>query len=78
MRGALETPDGGGDDDAAATYGGCAERLRALGYVGSAPSTSASGENLPDPKDKVQVLERRYRAGIAGQGARKGNSLKRC
>jgi choline-sulfatase len=40
------------------------ERLRALGYVGTATSTSASSDNLPDPKDKVQVLER-YRAGIA-------------
>ena len=40
------------------------ERLRALGYVGTAPSASVAGESLPDPKDKVQVLER-YRAGIA-------------
>jgi choline-sulfatase len=40
------------------------ERLRALGYVGTAPSTDATGTALPDPKDKVQILER-YRAGIA-------------
>ena len=40
------------------------ERLRALGYVGSAPSANAAGSDLPDPKDKVQTLER-YRAAIA-------------
>jgi arylsulfatase A-like enzyme len=41
------------------------ERLRALGYVGIAPTTSAAPlAELPDPKDKVQVLER-YRTAIA-------------
>jgi choline-sulfatase len=39
-------------------------RLRSLGYVGTAPSTSSAPADLPDPKDKVQVLER-YRAAIA-------------
>jgi tetratricopeptide (TPR) repeat protein len=42
------------------------ERLSALGYVGVASSSTAStaSADLPDPKDKVHVLER-YRAGIA-------------
>jgi arylsulfatase A-like enzyme/Tfp pilus assembly protein PilF len=41
------------------------ERLRALGYVGSsAPSSSSASGTAPDPKDKVQVLER-YRTAIA-------------
>jgi tetratricopeptide (TPR) repeat protein len=42
------------------------ERLSALGYVGVAPSSTAgtASADLPDPKDKVHVLER-YRAGIA-------------
>ena len=48
------------------------ERLRALGYVGTSPLTAgrAAGE-LPDPKDKVLVLER-YRNAIALVG--RGNS----
>jgi arylsulfatase A-like enzyme/Flp pilus assembly protein TadD len=42
------------------------ERLRALGYVGTQPTISPvpGSDSLPDPKDKVQVLER-YRAAIA-------------
>ena len=41
------------------------ERLRALGYVGSSPlAAGAAGAELPDPKDKVRVLER-YRGAIA-------------
>jgi tetratricopeptide (TPR) repeat protein len=40
------------------------ERLRALGYVGVAPTSAASRTTLPDPKDKVQVLEQ-YRAAVA-------------
>jgi arylsulfatase A-like enzyme/Tfp pilus assembly protein PilF len=42
------------------------ERLRALGYVGMQPTISPTPglDTLPDPKDKVQMLER-YRAAIA-------------
>jgi choline-sulfatase len=40
------------------------ERLRALGYVGVAPATGAPAAALPDPKDKVQVLEQ-YRGALA-------------
>jgi len=41
------------------------ERLRALGYVGSSPlALGAAATELPDPKDKVRVLER-YRGAIA-------------
>jgi choline-sulfatase len=43
---------------------GARERLRALGYVGRAPPADTPGAALPDPKDKVPVLER-YRAAIA-------------
>jgi tetratricopeptide (TPR) repeat protein len=41
------------------------EQLKALGYVGmqSAVSPKTSGDALPDPKDKVEVLER-YRQGL--------------
>ena len=40
-------------------------RLQALGYVGTAPSTrGAASDARPDPKDKVQVLER-YRGALA-------------
>jgi choline-sulfatase len=42
------------------------ERLRALGYVGTQPTISPTPglDTLPDPKDKVHVLER-YRTAIA-------------
>ncbi len=41
------------------------ERLRALGYVGTSPlADGAAGTELPDPKDKLRVLER-YRGAIA-------------
>ena len=41
------------------------ERLQALGYVGSQTATAAGAgaDTLPDPKDKVAVLER-YRAAL--------------
>jgi tetratricopeptide (TPR) repeat protein len=65
MRAALDRLTAGASISAPTTVSAEAqERLRALGYVGTAPSTSAPSDNLPDPKDKVQVLER-YRAGIA-------------
>jgi tetratricopeptide (TPR) repeat protein len=65
MRGALDRLIAGVSIEAPGDVGAEArERLRALGYVGTAPAASVSGESLPDPKDKVQVLER-YRAGIA-------------
>lgn len=34
------------------------ERLRALGYIGSAPATTASDGPLPDPKDKLPLFRR--------------------
>ena len=42
------------------------ERLKALGYIGSAAETSAKAgaDSLPDPKDKIQVLEQ-YRDALA-------------
>jgi arylsulfatase A-like enzyme/Tfp pilus assembly protein PilF len=46
------------------------ERLAALGYVGTGPRVAAevAGDTLPDPKDKVQVLEVYRRASdLAGQ-----------
>ena len=41
------------------------ERLLALGYVGASTETAAAtpAANLPDPKDKLQILER-YRASV--------------
>jgi choline-sulfatase len=40
------------------------QRLAALGYVGtgSGPAPSLPGDSLPDPKDKIQVLEKYRRA----------------
>jgi len=47
------------------------ERLQALGYVGSTSDVpAASGDTLPDPKDKREVLER-YRAAVDLAGERK-------
>lgn len=63
MRNALERLTSGARIDAPGEVSPEArERLRALGYVGMAPSAAGSPE-LPDPKDKVRVLER-YRAAI--------------
>ncbi len=46
------------------------ERLQALGYVGAQTDIPAkSGEALPDPKDKREILER-YRAAVDFAGAR--------
>src|SRR2546426_1607626 len=66
MRSALERLTAGTRIDAPGDVSAEArERLRALGYVGVSPSPAASAPAaLPDPKDKVQVLER-YRAAIA-------------
>src|SRR5207249_4062865 len=66
MRNALERLTAGAPIDAPGTVSAEArERLRALGYVGSAPpAASSSATEWPDPKDNVQVLER-YRAAIA-------------
>jgi tetratricopeptide (TPR) repeat protein len=47
------------------------QRLAALGYVGTGASMDSStpGERLPDPKDKVEVLERyREATELAGRG----------
>jgi arylsulfatase A-like enzyme/predicted Zn-dependent protease len=65
MRNALERLTAGKTIDAPGEVSPEArERLRALGYVGTAPSTASAAADAPDPKDKVQVLER-YRAAIA-------------
>jgi arylsulfatase A-like enzyme/Flp pilus assembly protein TadD len=46
------------------------ERLQALGYVGAHSEVSATpGEELPDPKDKREILER-YRAAVDFAGQR--------
>jgi arylsulfatase A-like enzyme/Flp pilus assembly protein TadD len=66
MRSALERLTSGAPIDAPGDVSPEArERLRALGYVGMAPQAAGSPATaLPDPKDKVRVLER-YRAAIA-------------
>ena len=66
MRNALERLTSGARIDAPGEVSPEArERLRALGYVGMAPSAAGfPAAELPDPKDKVRVLER-YRAAIA-------------
>lgn len=65
MRGALERLTAGASIEAPDEVSADArERLTGLGYVGMAPVTDKSSGALPDPKDKVQVLER-YRAAIA-------------
>ena len=48
------------------------QKLAALGYVGggAAPAPSLPGDSLPDPKDKVKVLEK-YRAAADLAGARR-------
>lgn len=48
------------------------QKLAALGYVGGGAATALSlpGDSLPDPKDKVEVLEK-YRAAADLAGARK-------
>jgi arylsulfatase A-like enzyme/Flp pilus assembly protein TadD len=64
MRGALETLIAHATIDApAAVTDEDRQRLAALGYVGGGanPSLSLPGDSLPDPKDKVEVLEK-YRA----------------
>ena len=64
MRNALERLTAGKAIDAPGELSADARaRLRSLGYVGTAPSPSSPSTELPDPKDKVQVLER-YRAAI--------------
>ncbi|HYT69532.1 MAG TPA: sulfatase-like hydrolase/transferase [Vicinamibacterales bacterium] len=71
MRGALEglirnasidAPTAVSDEDK--------QKLAALGYVGGGSSASLSlpGDSLPDPKDKVKILERyRHAADLAGE-----------
>jgi arylsulfatase A-like enzyme len=71
MRAALDTLVAGQSIDApSAVSGEDRERLAALGYIGTtAASTTASGETLPDPKDKVGVLVK-YREAIDLIGSR--------
>ena len=67
MRGALERLTAGSTIQAPGAVGEDArERLKALGYIGVQPMVSSAPglDALPDPKDKVQVLER-YRHAIA-------------
>lgn len=80
LRSGLEAMAAGRPLDApAAVSASDRERLAALGYVGSSSpaSTETPGDQLPDPKDKVAVLEayrdaielisrRDYEAGMAG------------
>jgi arylsulfatase A-like enzyme/Tfp pilus assembly protein PilF len=55
MREQLEALEADVDDSSrSATDGEAARRLRALGYIGAAPSDLGDGP-LPDPKDKVEV-----------------------
>jgi arylsulfatase A-like enzyme/tetratricopeptide (TPR) repeat protein len=59
---AIEAPSAVSDEDK--------QRLAALGYVGGGSSEALSlpGDSLPDPKDKVKILERYRRAAdLAGQ-----------
>jgi arylsulfatase A-like enzyme/Flp pilus assembly protein TadD len=65
MRRALESIIGGTTVGApSAVTAADREKLAALGYVGTQSGTSLSlpGDELPDPKDKVDVLERYKRA----------------
>lgn len=58
----IAAPDAVSDEDK--------QRLAALGYVGGGSSTALSlpGDTLPDPKDKVKILERyRHAADLAGE-----------
>lgn len=66
MRNALERVTAGSRVEAPGDVSAEArERLRALGYVGmTSPVQGSALPGLPDPKDKVQVLER-YRAAVA-------------
>jgi choline-sulfatase len=61
LRGALaQLAEGAAIEAPGEVPAGAPERLQALGYAGAgaqADVTNASGETLPDPKDKVRILE---------------------
>ena len=71
MRGALEGLIANASIDApSAVSEEDKQRLAALGYVGGGSSASLSlpGDSLPDPKDKVKVLEKyRQATDLAGE-----------
>jgi arylsulfatase A-like enzyme/predicted Zn-dependent protease len=72
LRGALDRVAAGATIQAPADISAEArERLQSLGYVGAQTAMSAaSGDTLPDPKDKREVLEQ-YRAAVDLAGERK-------
>ena len=72
LRGALDRVAAGATIPAPSQISADArERLQALGYVGTHTDVPAtSGEALPDPKDKREILER-YRAAVDYAGQRK-------
>ena len=56
------------------------ERLQSLGYVAISSGTfaDASGKDLPDPKDRVQVYELFWEAMADGTHGRYEESLRNC
>jgi arylsulfatase A-like enzyme/Flp pilus assembly protein TadD len=72
LRGALDRLTAGSTLDApSAVSAEAQERLAALGYVGSSPAPSdVPGDSLPDPKDKLDILER-YRSAVDLAGERR-------
>jgi tetratricopeptide (TPR) repeat protein len=71
LRGALDRVAGGATIQAPSEISADArERLQALGYVGAQTDVSTTpGEQLPDPKDKREILER-YRTAVDLAGRR--------
>ena len=72
LRGALERVAGGATIQApAGVTPEARERLQALGYVGAQTAVAPGpGDDLPDPKDKHEILER-YRAAVEYAGGRR-------
>jgi len=73
------TPAGGGATGKEVTDPALLERLRSLGYVAVSAGTfaEASGEALPDPKDRIQVYELVSAAMSDGQHGRYQESLRK-
>ena len=73
------TPAGGAGTEKELTDPALLERLRSLGYVAVSAGTfaEASGEPLPDPKDRVQVYELVAEAMADGQHGRYEESLRK-
>ncbi|HEY2151154.1 MAG TPA: sulfatase-like hydrolase/transferase [Vicinamibacterales bacterium] len=72
LRSAIDTVTAGATIQAPGSVSAEArERLQSLGYVGAqASAPMAEGDSLPDPKDKLQILEQ-YRAAVDFAVARK-------